>query len=267
MQINFESHNLVIIQFPSYAGGKFISNCLSLSKYCVPQDLKLAEYLLKNPANYDYRLAAVLDTLPTRSDMKNWISKYELGDQQLFGSVHLKWREGDSAESDCNKTTNLLSNSYLKFFMVCHPMEQLFGLLKVWPNATIIRLINYNKFRSISHALKQLDPISDGNYCRSKYLELAGPDWPTWQEFESHNFNTNSLVNYSADILNEINQFYKWYQVQNPQILFDIDNSIFDRDHFLTSMNKLYQNLGFDDFDPVLIEKFWQKYIDLHQNI
>jgi hypothetical protein len=85
--------------------------------------------------------------------------------------------------------------------------------------------------------------------------------------FESHNFNTNSLVNYSADIPNEMNQFYKWYQIQNLQILFDIGNSIFDRDHLLTLMNKLYQNLGFDDFDLVLIEKCWQKYIDLHQNI
>ena len=74
MMINYNSHNPVIIQFPRFAGGKFISNCLALSKYAVPQDAATARYLLDNPTDYNYRFARVNDTLPkTVGKMKNWI--------------------------------------------------------------------------------------------------------------------------------------------------------------------------------------------------
>jgi hypothetical protein len=55
MTVNYQSTNPIIMSFPSFTGGKFISNCLSLSKYACPQDPEAAEYLLKNQNDYDYR--------------------------------------------------------------------------------------------------------------------------------------------------------------------------------------------------------------------
>jgi hypothetical protein len=48
MKINYNSYNPIIIQFPRFAGGKFISNCLALSKHAVPQHSTMAKYLLDN---------------------------------------------------------------------------------------------------------------------------------------------------------------------------------------------------------------------------
>lgn len=271
MKIDFDSTGPVIIQFPQYAGGKFISNCLALSRHSVPQDAAMAQYLVENPADYEYRIDRVMDTLPTQSDMTNWIGTYELGDNELFGPAHLQWRKGDPDEANCNPITRQLSHSPLKFFIVCHPVEQLINLLKVWTRAQVVVLKNYERFRSIAHELKSGVNTDlherDGNYCKTKYDLLAGLDWPLWHEFESVGFNINKLVGYPTDICEEIAQFYLWNQIREPVILFDIDSNIFDRDRFLHSMENLYQNLGFDDFDPARVGQFWQKYIDLHQTI
>lgn len=52
----FNTKNAVIMAFLPFAGGKFLGNCLSLSKDFCLQDPLAAEYLLQNPTDYDYRL-------------------------------------------------------------------------------------------------------------------------------------------------------------------------------------------------------------------
>ena len=267
--INFNSTNPVIIQFPRFAGGKFISNCLSLSEHTVPQDKKLAEYLLLHPNDYEYRFNNLINTLPPKHDMINWIGKYELGDTQLFGAVYLEWHNGNLGNNQINDITSKLSNSNLKFFISCHSgPEQTYNLLKVWPNATIILLINHVKFSNISAKLKgPTDNIDQyaGNYCKSKYNLLAGIDWPCWEEFESCGFNIKHLTNYPKNILTEIGQFYKWHIINTLPLLFDIDSCIFDKNKFLMSIQTLYQDLNLPDFNATLISNFWQKYIEFHQ--
>jgi hypothetical protein len=61
--------------------------------------------------------------------------------------------------------------------------------------------------------------------------------------------------------------YYKWHEISNLVIEFDIDSVIFDRYKFLSAMENLYKQLGFDDFNPALVGEFWQRYIDLHQNM
>jgi len=266
MKTNFLSDNPVIIQFPRYAGGKFISNCLALSRHSVPQNKQLAEYLLENPTDYDYRLTTVLNTLPPPNDMINWIDRYELGDMQLFGSGHLKWRRGEN--KNINDITTKLSNSKLKFFIVCHGgPDELINLLSVWPNAKILMLINHNKFSKISGFLKANSTEVDfnaGNYCKSKYELLSGPSWPSWDQFENAGFNTNNLADCQEDIRVEMNQYYKWNLIHTTPTMIDIDNSIFDQNKFLILIKHLYQILGFTDFNKELVNKFWQAYMALH---
>jgi hypothetical protein len=268
MEINFRSENPIIFQFPRYAGGKFISNCLALSRHCVPQDKKLTDYLIKNPTDYNYRLDAVLKTLPPDNDVLNWINKYELGDGQLFGKAHISWRHGMRDNSNINSTTKKLSNTDLKFFIVCHSgPEEVQNLLQVWPNARIILLINHEKFSGLSCLLKSNNVIIEqfaGNYCRSKYQLLMGSGWPDWSEFESTGFNVDRLTGYSEQILSDMGKFYKWNLIETLPILIDIDSCIFNRDRFLNVIQDLYLKLGFGDFNQLMIDKFWQSYIKLH---
>ena len=257
--INYNSTNPVIIQFPRFAGGKFLSNCLSLSQCCVPQDRQLAEYLIDHPDNYEYRFNKLLLTLPPADKMVNWINQFELGDNQLYGPAHISWRHG-LKNTPVNDTTVKLSNSNLKFFIVCHSgPDEILKILKVWPNARIIMLKNYREFYNISSTLKSNgpEPIENhaGNYHVEKYNLLKGDNWPSWEEFESDNYISTNL---------EIQEYYHWHLVTNPVIPFDIDNSIFNKEQFLKAMAELYDVLGFDDYNQNLVGNFWQSYITLH---
>ena len=249
MKINYDSYNPVIIQFPRFAGGKFISNCLALSKYAVPQDATTANYLLENPDDYNYRFNQVSKTLPgTVAEMRNWIANYEFGDYQ---------QESSLAQ---------LSNSGLNFFLAAHQPNNTVGLLALWKNAKVIILTNFRQFSNISCERKgngeTVEGVS-GNYCVEKYTLLKGSSWPTWDEFNAAKFDVINISNLPISIRDEISNFYP----PNPDAAtlgFDIDNSIFDKSKFLSAMEALYHQLTYDDFNRQLVGDFWQSYIDLH---
>ena len=262
--LNFKNDRAIILQFPTYAGGKFISNCLSLSRHAVPQHASLAEHLLTNPMDYQYRFDRVMETLPPKHDMHNWVFKYELGDRQLFGNVIVDWQQG-TASNNVTPLIEKLSQSSLGFFLVNHGHAG--KLLKVWPKAKLIILTNWQRFYNISKQLKSKDNSNRdhrGVYCQEKYEILSGPDWPNWQEFEQSGYNVKHFVSTCSEhIIKEMFDYYPEYQT-DAVIPVDIDNCIFDQHAFLSAMEQLYKKLNFDDFNPDLVGKFWQAYIDLH---
>lgn len=257
----------IIMSFPRYAGGKFISNCLSLSKFCCPQHPGVAKHLLNYPDDYNYRLDAVMSTLPPdRSSMIDWISKYEFGDTQLYQDSFTHWLSGNISEP--SDLVNSLLNSKFYLFLTAHGGDTAVRqLLKIWPDSTIIKLINHSTFSKISKNLKSTDNKSieehAGNYCKQKYSELAGGNWPTWEEFESSGYDIQRLAGYDS-VADEILEFYNWRNVNNKTLLFNIDHSIFNQTQFLSAMETLYFNLGLVDYNPGLISKFWQSYMALH---
>ena len=268
MTTNFNTPNSIILRFPRYAGGKFIGNCLALSQHAVPQHAEIAKNLLVSPTDCQYRFREIMKTLPSTQDqMKNWVEKFEYGDLMMYGSVNKSWKHrGSARELLVNSVTRELSNSNLCFFQVSHNDENtLDNILKVWPNSRIVQLINHTTFSTISKYLKCVDPNitleQTGNYSLEKYSVLAGPDWPTWQEFASAKFDTRQFPLLPAHIVTEINTFYP----PITMIPFDVDNCIFEKNAFLESMYDLYNSLGFTDFDSKLVGEFWQAYIDLHE--
>lgn len=254
------------MSFPRFAGGKFISNCLSLSKYCCPQDPVAATHLLTTADDYNYRFKSVMSTLPpTRESMNQWISNYEFGDRQLYGIAINNWQRG--IEYPVPKLISQLIDSNFRLFLTAHSGEySVRNLLKVWPNSSIVKLINHKKFSEISYRLKTTDNKTPeelaGNYCESKYNLLAGPDWPTWKEFDAVGYDISKLPQYQ-NVSKEIINFYNWQGIDNI-FLFDVDNSMFNRARFLEAIEELYKNLGFLDFNSNLVEKFWQSYMTLH---
>lgn len=267
--MDISGRNFVLMMFPRYAGGKFITNCLSLSRHALPQEVHHARHLIDHPTDYDYRLAAVMSTLPsTVHDMDNWIGQYEFGDQQLYGPAFLQWLNGRADRSDPFLADLIASGQRL--FVTTHDGHRAVGsVLKVWPAASIIKLINCDRFRTIAQALKgsKVDYDIDshtGDYCQKKYLELAGESWPSWQEFEQAGYDVRHLPNYADHIQQEIQQFYDWTGIDNNTWLFDVDGTFFDGDRFLSAMSDLYGQMGFDDFNYDLIGRFYQAYIRLH---
>lgn len=262
--IDYQSSNPIILCFPPFTGGKFIGNCLSLSRLACPQDPSSAEHLLANPKDYPYRMNRILTTLPDASNMQRW-HHYEFGDQQLYGPAFLSWSQGQI--STMNELTKRLCKSDLRFFITNHAMDPS-NLLKIWVNATIIIFVNTSKFQKICIDKKSkikniaLDKIN-GNYCQEKYNSLAGVDWPSWQDFENAGYDINQFDTLQS-IKEEIWHFYHRLDNNNQVLLFDVDSCIFDQKSFLNSIAKLYRALNFDDFNPDLIDYFYQKYIALH---
>jgi len=268
--INFNSANPVIVCFPSFSGGKFITNCLSLSRHAVPQDCAIAEQLLADPANYQYRFDSIMRTLPPQDDMKNWVAQYEFGDWQLYGLAISDWREGLATTDTASSVVDPLSNSDLTFFICCNSgPESVEKLLQVWPNARLLMLTNTWQFSTVALKLKSdtgQTPLDfAGNYCKEKYEILAGGSWPTWEQFEQVGYNVDRLTDYPVEIQEEMASFYTWHKITKPINMINIDGTIFDQERFLDMIEKLYDWLGFDDFDPKLVAQFWQSYIDLHQ--
>jgi hypothetical protein len=249
MKINYNSHYPIIIQFPRFAGGKFISNCLALSKYAVPQDATTANYLMYHPDDYNYRFKQVTKTLPaTVAEMKNWINNYEFGNRQQESLLEE------------------LSNSGLNFFFIAHQPSNTLKTLSLWKNAKVIVLTNFRQFSNISCERKgngeTIEGVS-GNYCVEKYTLLKGDSWPAWDEFNAAKFDAINIPNLPMPIRDEISNFYP-ANTAAVTLGFDIDNSIFDKSKFLSAMETLYHQLTYDDFNSKLVGDFWQSYIDLH---
>jgi len=269
MLIDFGSTGATLLQFPAFAGGKFISNCLSLSRDCVPQDKEIARRLMLDQDDYNYRLQVVMDTLPCSvDDMSQWRAKYELGDASIYGLKSLlAWSNGQPDPSRDPEFMADLTTSRLKFFITAHDgAAQVLNILKVWPNASVIKFTNFYNFQSRAILLKnntQTDP--NGNYSQEKYQLLAGDDWPSWQDFMQAGFDSRCFPDLPQHIRSEIDEFYPWSQVNNPVYRFDMDSNIWQWENFCPALESLYQQLGLSDFRADLVRPFWQQYRDLHQ--
>lgn len=240
-------------------------NTLALSRYAVPQHPEAARYLLQHPDDYEYRLSAVLRTLPPPDKITDW-RNFEFGDTAMYGDSFGYWKKGlDGKYNDL--VLDLCSNN-LVFFITDHSMEPI-NIAKIWPDSMIIRLINARQFQDLSRSLKNPGenvPTTSycGNYAREKFDLLSGPDWPTWQEFDRVGYDTRLLLDLDPAVKEDIDSFYRLHLLKNKVTLFDVDNSYFFADRFLSAVKKLYDNLGFDDFQEDLVAYWQQKYMSLH---
>jgi len=263
--INYNTDKAVIVHYPAFAGGKFISNCLSLSKYACPQETEAANYLCDYPDDYKYRLNKVMQTIPTKDKMLQWRGGVEFGDVELYGKTFNQWCCGIQTH-DINDTTKKLINSQLNFFIVAHgDATTVKTLLTVWPNAKIIVLYNFTDFIKIAVNLKSKSSTTDsGNADIDKYNDvLSGPDWPSWHELNQALFNVNNLDKKYDIVKNEINNFYPWQDVANPITGFDV-STFLTWELFKDEMQQLYTWFEFDDFNDKRLKSFWESYISLH---
>lgn len=260
----FQTQNATVLSFVPYTGGKFLSNCLALSRYACPQHTLAADYLLRHPDDYDFRLRIVSESLPPPDKMISW-RDFEYGDQQIYGHAFGAWIAGVAAEP--NDITKKLCISDMRFFVTNHGVAPI-NLGRIWKNATIIKLINSRKFQDLCLSKKVEKPKTDrsqynGNYCEEKYSILRDPDWPSWQEFEKSGHDVRNFPTLNTRTSEKIAEFYHLLPANNQVLLFDVD-SYFDIHRFMRSIKQLYQNLNFTDFQPDLVEYFYKQYADLH---
>lgn len=273
--LKLQSKNLIIVNYCPFAGGNFIINCLSLSKHALMRTAEFAPYLLDQPDDYETRIALALKSLPPKTEMHKWTLGYEYNDISMFGKSDWGMQPTD-LESPKFLKDAILKN--MDFFISSHGggTERIKKILKFWPDAKLLHLINADNFWKIAYNLKRrlADEIYvsmkslAGNLCQESYNAIAGPSWPSWDLFQRCNYNVEQVKNkipLLPNIENEITEYYAWNQLSStPTFSFDIDSNIFNKENFLSAMQRLYEELGYDDFNPELVGKYWQAYMSLH---
>ena len=282
-RINFNADNLIIVWYPQYAGGKFIMNCLSLSRHCTPIEIESCKHLLNYPTDYNYRLAKILSTLPSKDNMTEWLS-YEFHTGKFYGADNSSGPEllafkrmysGKLRDTGPYQSITQLIDKNINFFAETRGDGKILSqYLSLWPNAKIIKLINVEKFQTLAVYNKQKNNIKRpmsyycGNECKEKYDSFKGNDWPDWEIFEKNDYNIDKVakhVTISDKIVAEIKQFYSWHTISNPIFNIDVDETYFDKEKFFIQIRKLYDWLGYDDFNETLLSRYYTAYIDLHK--
>lgn len=284
--INFNSPNLIVMWYPRFAGGKFIMNCLSLSRHCVPMDIEMCNHLVNFPTDYSYRLSKVIATLPPKEDMDRW-HNYEFNNAKFYDDpepdkyksenlLFSRYQKGIIHKDGIDKRISTLIDKNIDFFAEtrANNIDHITQYTSLWPNARIIKLINFEKFQPLAASKKQKNnisrPMSDycGNESREKYDSLKGDSWPDWKIFEKNDYNIDKVakhVKISDEIVAEIKEFYPWHTISNPIFNIDVDETYFDQDKFFTQIKNLYDWLGYDDFNETLLSQYYTAYIGLHK--
>jgi hypothetical protein len=232
----------ITIYFPALAGGKFIANCLFLSRHCWIKYNYDSEFVIDQPGDYNLRLRLVLSTLPTKQKIQNWLN-YEFNEYKDYPYLYSRAKKknlrciGSMHELD----ENLLSN-----------------------NQDIVRLVNYHKFRLRAKKIKNCHGL-DTSQSISRYAQLKGSSWPSFLEFQKIGFNTKVLPEKYDSVKSEINNFYPAGTLKNNYYLVDMSVSILINWYkFSEQMKNLYLKLDLDDFNADMIKVYYDRYIDLH---
>lgn len=232
MSIDLTSPNLILLYYPPFAGGKFVSNSLSLSRYCILPDIKFAPldlgYTTFDNSYYEFKLNAVLSTLPPPDQVRNW-RRYEFKEYMIHGLYNNDYGEYELNYFQNFKFTPLLENllkSNRDHCFVSHYHNVALGFKSVWANCKIITLVNWFKFIKIAGTLKHSE-----NEDIIKHLDY--------------------LIDHQTSL-------------PHQSYIFDVDNSMFNRRNYLLSMKILYDGLGYDDHNPDLLSKYYDEYRFLH---
>jgi hypothetical protein len=228
---------MIILNYPQYVGGKFIANCLALSRHCVIQSKALAQLDLKfktdNPGYYEFKLKSVMKSLPPQDQMKHWLN-YEFGCDKLYG-IHEEFYKQHSVKDIRERiASNTVLNDILSAgkwsCTITHDYRTLMKQMLIYPQAKILEFKNFDNFRNLSAKLK-------GN------VDLTMKEHKATREY------------YYKD--------QEFYQLES--FVIDVDNTFMEWYPFSQMMSDLYDYLGFDDYNSELMYKFWVAYTNLHR--
>jgi len=149
---------IVILYYPAYACGKFLSNVLSFNKNFVPQ-ISLS---INNSRSYHpmieeyseeileiYKFHQIFQSIPPKDQCKEWV-KYELGCHQFWGFMSSNLTPLDRVYDKCLKI--LESKKYC--FIITHDHLGLAECQKTFPNAKVLELTNYQEVLEKSMTIK-----------------------------------------------------------------------------------------------------------------
>jgi hypothetical protein len=183
-----EHGRIIAVNYVPGAGGKFIQNCLALSRYCAVKSLKFCD------TDYDLKLNFLINTIPPPDRMHNWLG-YELRDDFFFGRI---FSDADHITSaDLPVHLHQAADQQLWVTYTAHSHGAGEHVEKYWPTVRYVSLVNADQF--IADWAKRKNPNSS----------LIGPnrETPSGLGFE---FDIDSCIYNKELFLTQVHELYEW---------------------------------------------------------
>jgi hypothetical protein len=216
MSINFNTHNLIIFQYPTGAGGKFVAACCGLSDNMILNNGILAQRQINQKLSKKDKLDYLIKSI---TGITTW-NDFNLGCNQLFGIAIDAYDKILDCEIEPRITPVIakLQHTDLKFSIVAHtPYVCKLGVNK-WPNARIVQFNHnkefYNKFRPDQAWFDEQAPLNLPNnifyWDQRKTLDLQNLllqlkelyNWLGLEDFDSRSI--TEFYNCYIDVISKI---------------------------------------------------------------
>jgi hypothetical protein len=210
--MNFQTDKLVILNYASYCGGKFVINSLGLSNDAFFQHNFFVKEQIQGKFTPEDKLDYLLEQL---QKMEGTWDDLNLGCLQMFEVP----TDNMSAKSEFNKWAVEASFQQKYFFIVAHSNDQYKVIKGLWPNAKEIQFTNCQDF------MKEVRPLSNPYQHHSVenpfytwnarwYLDIEETVYhlrELYQILDLHDFNEDAIRQYYAAWLSKIEDLKNVY--------------------------------------------------------
>lgn len=150
MITNFKTNKLIVLNYPSHAGGKLLSQILALSNDVLFQDRFLAETKMAGKLN-EVSSMSVVRQIYNKKIQTNCHA--ELGDCQL-SNLNFDQFKNNNFKATTGKFWDLLTNQN-RFYFILTNHENKHNLYPEYPNSKHIILKNYERILELRHQNQQ----------------------------------------------------------------------------------------------------------------
>ena len=245
MNFNFNTSNLVVFQFPRYAGGKFVINCLGLSDNMVLQSRSLAQRQVDGTISLEDKKKYIIEHLSWEDAADGW-ADLSLGDAELFVSDAGTRRDEAISSLAFGKQHDRI-NDTVKFLSQQEDRHLLFPIIK--HTATIHRERHPNA--------KVIQWKNNGDFVKTRTSLLPDDRMPRDEE------QWNNVANEIPDSFKEkFGQNATFVLQKEADFLWDTNwfNSV---EETLDAVHSLYNFLSLTDWDKVkeFVEEYYHLWI------
>lgn len=248
MNIDFQTDRMIIVVYPRLTGGKFLTNCLGLSRDAVLQDKWLALRQLGNKLDPGDKYNLIMDRLgkvgPSWNDLN-------LGCTQYFNSN----LEEDHDLLIFPPMVQSVTDRGWYAFKLGHFYSEFDRYRLIWPNAQIIKLVNYQNF------IMTYRKNEKSNRAQKYWNDVKNDDWPDRPPDSLDEYNQLSeKTRQELEILFE-DEFRQTYLTDFA----DVDSTAtWNCDWYLSaedtveSVRNFYKLFNLRDFNPDWITNYWR---------
>ena len=245
--LNWNSDKVIIVYYPSGAGGNFLHNALALSKNAVPQNSSFVgltheekiKRILESANEFDFHTGVI--------GMFGFYI-YSIPDYKL-----------KTLEFGKEFTSITFSNKY--WFINAHTDLHLEKCKYLFPNCRIISFYNYEDFcksRGYNHKVQI--------YYYNEYTKYAGDDWEDVEFSAMSEFQQQEIETRFPELLLICKNKEKLLKDIPGDFFFDT-SCYFKQESTINAVKKLYTELKLDDFDEKLVIQLYIKWQERLNNV